>query len=448
MNPSEHHEADAYQNSILGRLKHSFPWLRQFPPKMADEPAVVHDYSQLVKNNSLSVEDVINSITVRLEDYDPIFSPQINAAVKGLGEAEGRDAHAALNFLRAFEDRMLEGSVWDGKVIEDTRQKLRQKLGIKNEAFQGMENYLSELKLTDESISLILSVFNGELKKGAFEEQIILAAQRTAHPVLKVNNRDGLQYICKIHHDEAGAKTEQAGSYYLPQSGLYFIVPTHIIRPFSNSGVYLTLQQYVPENKQIKQNLEYYLEAIAKLHAHGKRALQNSGVYAPVMRIPEFDEILENIRFNRQTEKFTSISKIQERRSLYEEGRHMFAELDNKENGISLIHSDLFLKQLIGPYIGDLESLRFGNDAFTLATWLNDPDRPLSDEQKVGELSRYHMLYTLENPLNAGSFSDLHRRVIAATSIRELMSFAWNSAHPEDLNSAKKREFIGAKFYH
>jgi len=303
-----------------------------------------------------------------------------------------------------------------------------------------LANYLSrELGLQDESIDLILSAFGGQLNQGLFKERIGRVQKPSAHPVLIVRTKEGNTYVCKLHYNGTKAVNEQNGHYYLPQAGLDFIVPTHIIRPYSGSNVYLTLQYYIPEDMQIRQCPNYYLEAIARLHAYGKRIMKFAGVEPLRMQIPSFDEVFESIRYDPSTENFTSRSRIRALRQGYEEARHMLSEREDV-----LIHGDLYWKQVLGPYIGDLESLCVADDSFALATWLNDPDRPLSDEQKRVELRTYYRFYSRENPQAKTSFDDLYYRFMAATCIRRLMSFAWNTIHFEDASSIQKREFIGA----
>jgi len=289
--------------------------------------------------------------------------------------------------------------------------------------FNDLARYLSNnVGLTDRSVETVIMVLHDRLVERNPRELIMPMGRKKSHDVI-VARVDGKLMGGKIHTDETKAFVEQGAHFHLPKNGCDYIIPSHIEFPGAANGLYLTLANLVPVSEQIYGSPGYYLDCISHMSRYGLGILEKEGVDVPDFVIPRFDDAFEAIRFSEPARRYISIVRLAERANEYEEAREML-EASPKE----LIHNDLFMYQIIGPYINDLEHLSIGPEAISLSSWWNDPDRRITSNQRKLEEFRYGRDVSL---------------VDAAILVRSVMSCQWNALTYQGKESDKKFKMTG-----
>jgi thiamine kinase-like enzyme len=105
--------------------------------------------------------------------------------------------------------------------------------------------------------------------------------------------KDGRHVHIKISDNKARAQMEAAANYYL-SSHMSFIVPGLYPEPLEANGVYVVVQEKLPETAaQIIPSVEYWMTAFAMFHREAEGILHTAGIEVPIVKLRSLDQLEE-----------------------------------------------------------------------------------------------------------------------------------------------------------
>jgi thiamine kinase-like enzyme len=155
--------------------------------------------------------------------------------------------------------------------------------------------------------------------------------------------KDGRHVHIKISDNKARAQMEAAANYYL-SSHMSFIVPGLYPEPLEANGVYVVVQEKLPETAaQIIPPVEYWMTAFAMFHKEAEGILHTAGIEVPVVKLRSLDQLEEMYAKARTREIPFDKERVRAAIEYLEAGERCATHGDAKSDNI------------IGGYLIDLE---------------------------------------------------------------------------------------------
>jgi len=174
-----------------------------------------------------------------------------------------------------------------------------------------------------------------------------------------VKDKDDQEWLIKLMKSKEQSFIEAAANYYL--SGRFnFIMPSKAPEPFESHDVYMTMQKSARNLVQTPKSITYWLSSLALFHNEAATILRSNNI---IPRPVGFRTA------HQEKERFFSVSKrliLPFDKSRLEDS---IAYLQQTNDG-SLLHNDLKIEHMTGPYLLDLELIGTGNPGIDLAMLL------------------------------------------------------------------------------
>jgi hypothetical protein len=332
--------------------------------KNPGENLITGDQSGRFRLVEVPVEDDMNLEKIVDSELDLVFAVM---------EAPSRNSHFKVDVANVGKEYPL----W--RFVEGLHKIAQTFLGPKQNLGDRVRDYLHSKNIPEEAIESNPDFWDyvGEINQGI---------AGTRNRVFPFHGKDGGRWALRIFNPspttQIRAKVQAAVDYYVaPHSEI--IVPGMFPEPLEANGHYMTVQEWIPSEKQIPMPVRYWTHAFAHLSRDISRILADEGLSLPEVQLYSWEEQQERYREARHnfSGDFDSLR--------WRDARDYFTKSSYREPMQLDPRCGLGLEtpNLVGADMPDTESIAFVHPSIPFARLFLGMDLPY--HRWRGELQRF-----------------------------------------------------------